>query len=129
MWPRKNFKISEGSIYIKKIYLKLPTHIDIVMVFKILMFKMLCIFQWIEFLFSIHVYYVDRSWNFTYNKNGTNCLPLQGPNFYPTCSPLLPTDEILEHPVLYKVVLDLSTLVDNRTLFAEPGEGDLHGAT
>ncbi|XP_056011252.1 protein SCAI-like isoform X6 [Ostrea edulis] len=53
----------------------------------------------------------------------------KGPNFYPTCSPLLPTDEILEHPVLYKVVLDLSTLVDNRTLFAEPGEGDLHGAT
>lgn len=53
----------------------------------------------------------------------------KGPNFYPTSSPLLPTDEILEHPALYKVVLDLSTVVDNRTLFAEPGEGDLHGGT
>ncbi|KAL5011620.1 hypothetical protein ScPMuIL_010171 [Solemya velum] len=52
----------------------------------------------------------------------------KGPSFYPISHPPLPTDEILEHPLLYKAVLDLSTILDCRSLFAEPGEGDIHVA-
>ncbi|KAJ8299935.1 hypothetical protein KUTeg_021454 [Tegillarca granosa] len=51
----------------------------------------------------------------------------KGPSFYPVSHPPLPTDEILEHPSLYKIVLDLSAILDCRSLFAEPGEGDVHG--
>ncbi|XP_033732560.1 protein SCAI-like isoform X3 [Pecten maximus] len=50
----------------------------------------------------------------------------KGPSYFPMSHPPLPTEEILEHPNLYKVVLDLSTLLNSRMQFAEPGEGDIH---
>lgn len=53
----------------------------------------------------------------------------QGPSFYPLSHPPLPTEEILEYPSLCKIVLDLAAVLDCRALFAEPGEGDIHGAT
>ncbi|XP_041368658.1 protein SCAI-like [Gigantopelta aegis] len=49
----------------------------------------------------------------------------KGPSFYPVSHPPLSTDEILEHPVLYKIVLDLASILEVRGLFAEPGEGDI----
>lgn len=48
----------------------------------------------------------------------------QGPSYFPTSHPSLPTDEILEHPLLYKSMLDLANTLDVRGLFAEPGDGD-----
>ncbi|KAL3871080.1 hypothetical protein ACJMK2_039100 [Sinanodonta woodiana] len=53
----------------------------------------------------------------------------KGPSFYPMSHPPLPTEEILEHPTLCKLVLDLATILDCRSLFAEPGEGDIHGTS
>ncbi|XP_060600178.1 protein SCAI-like [Ruditapes philippinarum] len=53
----------------------------------------------------------------------------KGPSFYPVSHPPLPTEEILEHPTLRKIVLDLTAVLDCRALFSEPGEGDIHGAT
>ncbi|XP_069121236.1 protein SCAI-like isoform X3 [Argopecten irradians] len=50
----------------------------------------------------------------------------KGPSYFPMSHPPLPTEEILEHPNLYKVVLDLATLLNSRMQFAEPGEGDIH---
>ncbi|GFR60147.1 protein SCAI [Elysia marginata] len=49
----------------------------------------------------------------------------KGPSYYPASHPALPTDEILEHPALYKIVLDLATTLEVRGLFAEPGELDI----
>ncbi|WAR30708.1 SCAI-like protein [Mya arenaria] len=49
-----------------------------------------------------------------------------GPSFYPLSHPALPTEEILEHPTLCKIVLDLAVVLECRPLFAEPGEGDIH---
>ncbi|GFN94002.1 protein scai-like [Plakobranchus ocellatus] len=49
----------------------------------------------------------------------------KGPSYYPASHPALPTDEILEHPALYKLVLDLATTLEVRGLFAEPGELDI----
>ncbi|XP_050403884.1 protein SCAI isoform X1 [Patella vulgata] len=49
----------------------------------------------------------------------------KGPSYYPVSHPSLPTDEILEHPSLYKIVLDLASILEVRGLFAEPGEGDI----
>lgn len=46
----------------------------------------------------------------------------RGPRFYPTCHPPMPEAEVLDHPALHKVVLDLATLLDCRSLFAEAGE-------
>lgn len=48
----------------------------------------------------------------------------KGPSYFPTSHPSLPTDEILEHPLLYKSMLDLANTLDVRGLFAEPGDGD-----
>ena len=53
----------------------------------------------------------------------------QGPSYYPMSHPPLPTDEITEHPTLYKIVLDLAIILDCRSLFAEPGDGEIHVAT
>ena len=53
----------------------------------------------------------------------------QGPSFYPLSHPPLSTEEILEHPTLCKIALDLAMVLDCRSLFAEPGEVDIHGAT
>ncbi|OWF49719.1 protein SCAI-like isoform X1 [Mizuhopecten yessoensis] len=50
----------------------------------------------------------------------------KGPSYFPMSHPPLPTEEILEHPNLYKVVLDLATVLNSRMQFAEPGEGDIH---
>ncbi|XP_060079099.1 protein SCAI-like [Ylistrum balloti] len=50
----------------------------------------------------------------------------KGPSYFPMSHPPLPTEEILEHPNLYKVVLDLATILNSRMQFAEPGEGDIH---
>lgn len=58
-----------------------------------------------------------------------NFLYLQGPSFYPMSHPPLPTEEITEHQTLYKIVLDLATILDCRMLFTEPGEVDIHGTT
>ncbi|CAL1546949.1 unnamed protein product [Lymnaea stagnalis] len=49
----------------------------------------------------------------------------KGPSYYPASHPSLPTDEILEHPALYKLVLDLATMLEVRGLFAEPGDVDI----
>ncbi|XP_067661934.1 protein SCAI-like isoform X1 [Haliotis asinina] len=49
----------------------------------------------------------------------------KGPSYYPMSHPPLPTDEILEHPALYKIVLDLASILEVRGLFAEPGEVDI----
>ncbi|BFZ05585.1 hypothetical protein BsWGS_08624 [Bradybaena similaris] len=49
----------------------------------------------------------------------------KGPSYYPASHPALPTDEILEHPALYKLVLDLATYLEVRSLFAEPGDVDI----
>ncbi|XP_070182651.1 protein SCAI-like isoform X2 [Littorina saxatilis] len=49
----------------------------------------------------------------------------KGPSYYPVSHPPLPTDEILEHPALYRIVLDLASLLDVRGLFTEPGETDI----
>ncbi|KAI8750598.1 protein SCAI [Biomphalaria glabrata] len=49
----------------------------------------------------------------------------KGPSYYPASHPALPTDEILEHPTLYKLVLDLATMLEVRSLFAEPGDVDI----
>lgn len=53
----------------------------------------------------------------------------KGPSFYPMSHPPLPTEEITEHQSLYKIVLDLATILDCRMLFTEPGEVDIHGTT
>ncbi|XP_012944072.1 protein SCAI [Aplysia californica] len=49
----------------------------------------------------------------------------KGPSYYPASHPALPTDEILEHPALYKLVLDLASMLEVRGLFAEPGDVDI----
>ncbi|KAK7491648.1 hypothetical protein BaRGS_00017101 [Batillaria attramentaria] len=49
----------------------------------------------------------------------------KGPSFYPVSHPSLPTDEILEHPALYRLVLEIATLLEVRGLFAEPGDTDI----
>ncbi|XP_059146296.1 protein SCAI-like [Physella acuta] len=49
----------------------------------------------------------------------------KGPSYYPASHPALPTDEILEHPALYKLVLDLANMLEVRGLFAEPGDVDI----
>ena len=60
-------------------------------------------------------------------KSAVNCSGccVQGPSFYPLSHPALPTEEILEHPALYRIVLELASLLDVRGLFAEPGESDI----
>ncbi|XP_064616454.1 protein SCAI-like isoform X2 [Liolophura sinensis] len=50
----------------------------------------------------------------------------KGTVYYPLSHPALPTDEILEHPSLVKIVLDLANTLDVRGLFSEPGEADMH---
>ncbi|XP_076455204.1 protein SCAI-like [Babylonia areolata] len=49
----------------------------------------------------------------------------KGPSYYPVSHPPLPTEEILEHPTLYRIVLELASLLDVRGLFAEPGDSDI----
>ncbi|XP_076090836.1 protein SCAI-like isoform X2 [Mytilus galloprovincialis] len=53
----------------------------------------------------------------------------KGPSYYPMSHPPLPTEEILEHPVLCKIVLELATLLDCRHVMSEPGEVDIHATT
>ena len=48
----------------------------------------------------------------------------QGPSFYPSSYPAMPEGEIVEHPVLHKMVLELASMLEVRTLFHEPGEID-----
>ncbi|XP_025112792.1 protein SCAI-like isoform X2 [Pomacea canaliculata] len=49
----------------------------------------------------------------------------KGPSYYPISHPPLPTEEVLEHPALYRIVLELASLLEVRSLFAEPGEADI----
>ncbi|TGZ68796.1 hypothetical protein CRM22_004084 [Opisthorchis felineus] len=45
-----------------------------------------------------------------------------GPSFYPSCSPSLPESEMINSPLLHKLVLELATLLECRSMFATPGE-------
>ncbi|KAK3088333.1 hypothetical protein FSP39_017775 [Pinctada imbricata] len=53
----------------------------------------------------------------------------KGPKSYPTCYPPLPTEDVLEHPNLCKIVLDIAAVLGHRDLFREPGEQDIHNVT
>ncbi|XP_064649107.1 protein SCAI-like isoform X2 [Lineus longissimus] len=48
----------------------------------------------------------------------------KGPNYYPSCHPRLPENEILDHPLLHKIILDLASVLEVRGLFADLGETD-----
>jgi hypothetical protein len=59
------------------------------------------------------------------DRCGNVAVYFQGPSYYPVSHPPLPTEEIVEHPTLYRLVLELAALLDVRGLFAEPGETDI----
>ncbi|XP_074654987.1 protein SCAI-like isoform X2 [Tubulanus polymorphus] len=48
----------------------------------------------------------------------------KGPAFYPSCHPPIPDNEILDHPLLHKIMLDLASVLEVRGLFADIGETD-----
>ena len=48
----------------------------------------------------------------------------QGPNYYPSCYPIMPKEEILESQVLHKMVMELASILEVRGLFHEHSEMD-----
>ncbi|KAF7261625.1 hypothetical protein EG68_01093 [Paragonimus skrjabini miyazakii] len=43
-----------------------------------------------------------------------------GSSFYPSCSPALPESEMMNSPVLHKMIIELASLFECRSMFATP---------
>ena len=50
--------------------------------------------------------------------------PPQGPSYYPMSYPSMPKDEILDCPILQKLIMELASILEVRGLYHEAGELD-----